>query len=61
VDTEPRAQASTQISDHDSLLEWAGEHSRYRRARRTFVRGALAVAALLAISIVALLAWVIFA
>ncbi len=31
VDTEPRAEAATQISGHDdSILEWAGEHSRHR-------------------------------
>jgi hypothetical protein len=61
VDTEPRAQASTQISDHDSILEWAGEHSRHRRrARRTVISITILVAALLALGIVGMLAWLMF-
>lgn len=35
VDTEPRAQAPTEVSGHDdSILEWAGEQGKRRRMRR---------------------------
>jgi eukaryotic-like serine/threonine-protein kinase len=60
VDTEPRAQASTHISDHDSILEWAGEHSRHQRIRRTVMSITVLIAALLALGIVGTLAWVTF-
>jgi eukaryotic-like serine/threonine-protein kinase len=58
VDTEPKAQAATQISDHESILEWAGESSRRRKVRRLVTSVTIAVAGLLALGIVGLLAWV---
>ncbi len=59
VDTEPKAQSATQISDHDSILEWAGESSRRRKIRRVAFSVSIVIAGLMALGIVGLLAWVI--
>ncbi|MBI2806362.1 MAG: serine/threonine protein kinase [Planctomycetes bacterium] len=61
VDTEPRAQSSTQISDADSILEWVDVNRRKRRLARR-VTLILVVAALLAlgIALTGLLGWALF-
>ena len=60
VDTEPKAQASTQISDHESILEWVDETRRQRRkARRVMMTAAIAVAGLLALSVAGIVTWVL--
>jgi eukaryotic-like serine/threonine-protein kinase len=58
VDTEPRAQATTQISDHDSILEWADEtRKKRRRTRRAVMSVAMVLAGLLALGVAALVTW----
>ncbi len=60
VDTEPRAQSSTQISDEDSILEWVDEHGRQRRkTRRRMITAALVVSGLLALAVAAVATWVL--
>jgi len=60
VDTEPRAQSTTEISDHDSILEWADETSRKRRkVRRVIISTAMVIAAILAAGIVGTVTWVL--
>jgi serine/threonine protein kinase len=60
VDTEPRAQATTQISDHDSILEWADETRKKRRkTRRAVISVAVVLAGLLALGVAALVTWVV--
>jgi serine/threonine protein kinase len=60
VDTEPRAQATTQISDHDSILEWADETRKKRRkTRRAVISVAVVLAGLLALGVAALVTWVL--
>jgi serine/threonine protein kinase len=58
VDTEPRALPSTDISDHDSILEWVDTNRRHRRKVRTYVIAALAFAALLGMGVAGLMVWV---
>ena len=58
VDTEPRSQSATQISDHDSIMEWADESSRQRRATRRIVIGVMVLVGILALAGAALAAWV---
>jgi eukaryotic-like serine/threonine-protein kinase len=61
VDTEPRAQGATQISDADSILDWVDMHSRQRRRmRRTLLLLALALAGMLTIGAAAFVTWAIF-
>jgi len=61
VDTEPKAQSSTQISDEDSILEWAGTQGRKRRrVRRAVIGLAVAVIGAAAIGIAALIAWLTY-
>ena len=58
VDTEPRAQSTTQISEPDSILEWVDENTRRRRKmRRTLI--SVAVAGVLTLGIAGLLSWVL--
>ena len=61
VDTEPRAQGPTQISDHDSILEWVDVKRRSRRRMRCTWQSLLpcAFAALMAIGVAGLVAWVL--
>ena len=60
VDTEPRALSSTQITDADSILEWADENARQRRKmRRVVISTGVVVASLLAAGIGALVSWVL--
>ncbi len=59
VDTEPKAQSSTQISDEESILEWVGTHSRrQRRFRRTVIILAVALAGVAALATAAVAALV---
>jgi serine/threonine protein kinase len=58
VDTEPRAQLATQIGGHDdSILEWAGTHSKHRRHRRNLLAAVFALGAIAALGATALAAW----
>ncbi|HZZ81416.1 MAG TPA: hypothetical protein VFE62_23140, partial [Gemmataceae bacterium] len=59
VDTEPRAQSSTQITGpDDSILEWADERGRQRRRqRRIAILIALAAAAVIGLGAGAIYAW----
>jgi serine/threonine-protein kinase len=60
VDTEPRAQATTQISDHDSILEWADETRKKRRkTRRAVITVAVVLAGLLALTVAGLVTWML--
>jgi serine/threonine-protein kinase len=60
VDTEPRAQGTTQISDHESILEWAGQASKHRRrTRRLFFLFTAIALGVLALSVAAVVAWVV--
>lgn len=60
VDTEPRAQSSTQVTDEESILEWVGEQSRMRRkSRRRLIFGAIAVAAVGALAAAGIAAWLL--
>ena len=60
VDTEPKAQASTQISDHDSILEWVDLTRRKRRRfRRVMMFAALAFTGLLALTVAGIVTWVL--
>jgi serine/threonine protein kinase len=61
VDTEPRAQSMTQITDHDSILEWAGEtRKRRRKIRRAVISVVVAVVGLLALGVTGVVTWVLF-
>jgi serine/threonine-protein kinase len=60
VDTEPRAQGTTKISDEDSILEWVGAHSRHRRrVRRTLFLLAFSIIGMVILGGAALAAWFI--
>ena len=60
ADTEPRAQSATQIGVHDdSILEWAGTHSKHRRHRRNLLAGVFALGAIAALGATALAAWLL--
>lgn len=50
-DTEPRAQASTQISDQESILEWVHVNRQARRRRRFLLAALVALGALSAAAI----------
>lgn len=57
-DTEPRARASTQISDHDSILEWVGSQSKERRkARQWWIVIALLLCGIITAGVAAVTAW----
>jgi eukaryotic-like serine/threonine-protein kinase len=58
VDTEPRAQGSTHISDEESILEWVGEQSKQKRfMRRAIISVVALVGAMLALGAAAGLVW----
>jgi eukaryotic-like serine/threonine-protein kinase len=60
ADTEPRAHLATQIGGpDDSILEWAGMHSKHRRFRRNLVAAVFAVGAIAALGGMALAAWLL--
>jgi eukaryotic-like serine/threonine-protein kinase len=58
ADTEPKAQRTTEITDHDSILEWAGESSKRRRARRVMI-SAIVIGGLLALTVAGLVTLVL--
>ncbi len=57
VDTEPKAQGSTEISDNESILEWAGESSRRRRLMRRVVIGVAGLLGVLTLVAAGAAAW----
>jgi serine/threonine-protein kinase len=58
ADTEVRAQSTTQISDHDSLLQWADEtRKKRRRLRRLILSVAVMVVGLVALGGAATVTW----
>ncbi len=60
ADTEPRAQSATQIGGHDdSILEWAGTHSKHRRHRRNLFIALAALSAIAALGVAATAAWLL--
>jgi serine/threonine protein kinase len=60
VDTEPRAQGTTQIGDHDSILEWADEtRKKRRRTRRAVISVAVGLVGLLALGVAGLVTWML--
>ncbi|MBI3821925.1 MAG: serine/threonine protein kinase [Planctomycetes bacterium] len=59
VDTEPRAQGSTEISDHDSILEWADATRKQRQVRRRIISVAVVLLGILALAVAGVVGWVI--
>ncbi|MBI1832477.1 MAG: serine/threonine protein kinase, partial [Planctomycetes bacterium] len=57
VDTDPRAQATTHISDEESIHEWVDQTRQERQRTRRILGAALALAGLLAVGVGAYLAW----
>jgi serine/threonine-protein kinase len=58
VDTEPRAQTSTQISDAESILDWVDVNRKQRRRVRRFVLAAVLALGLLGLTVAGVLAWI---
>ena len=57
VDTEPRAQTTTDVSDHESILEWANQTRRHRRTRRAIISGLAILFGVAALGVAVWTAW----
>ena len=59
VDTESRAQSTTQINDQESVLDWADQTRRHRRRRRTIVAIAALLLGAVALGAAGVVAWLL--